>query len=158
MDTSKEYVKMCEKAVEIQEYCRDNINKLRPSYIYDNLLNVVCLIIWCPKSLRKKLGQISNEHIVSIEENNDKGVYLEEGTTGTFYWLPRQGQLQDIYYTDKIKERFGTSKEVHIILSINIFLRENSVYVNLLNSMEQIWLAFIMKEKFNKVWDKDNWK
>ena len=26
------------------------------------------------------------------------------------------------------------------------------------NSMEQLWLAFVMKEKYGKVWNRDEWK
>ena len=32
--------------------------------------------------------------------------------------------------------------------------RENEL---LIKSWEQLWLAFVMKEKFNKIWDGEKW-
>ena len=34
---------------------------------------------------------------------------------------------------------------------------KNPSYAALFTSMEQLWLAFVMKEKFNKTWDGDKW-
>jgi len=31
-------------------------------------------------------------------------------------------------------------------------------YTAIFNSMEQLWLAFVMKEKFDKVWNGEDWE
>ena len=60
----------------------------------------------------------------------------------TIVWLPRQDQLQERIKYDSLWimladfKRFAQPMDNHGI-----------------KSMEQLWLAFIMKEKFNKIWD-----
>ena len=64
-------------------------------------------------------------------------------------WLPRQDQLQEMVNWEKIFiVREG--KEYQQRSLGDILLRANS--------MEQLWLAFVMKEKFNKEWDGKEWK
>ena len=58
-------------------------------------------------------------------------------------WLPRQDQLQEMVkpeVTDWVKTR-----------NLNDWLLVNKELVNW--SMEQLWLAFVMKEKHDKVWN-----
>ena len=65
------------------------------------------------------------------------------------YWcqLERQDQLQKMVKSDKdIFHQLGS-------LCNFIF----TAYVGILTSMEQLWLAFVMKEKYNKVWDGETW-
>jgi len=67
---------------------------------------------------------------------------------GCLIWLPRQDQLQEMIEWKKIfivKE----GKEYQQRSLGDILLRANS--------MEQLWLAFVMKEKFNKRWDNKKW-
>ena len=78
MDTSEEYIKMCQKATEVQALCEADVEIESPSI-----------------------------------------------------WLPRQDQLQGMV--------------------------EYTVGVNKFNSMEQLWLAFVMSEKYNKKWDGKDW-
>ena len=62
------------------------------------------------------------------------------------FWLPRQDQLQEMVdggFTHQTLERFY--QWYHSEISRN------------LSSMEQLWLAFVMKEKYNKTWDGDKW-
>ena len=61
-------------------------------------------------------------------------------------WLPRQDQLQEMMNESKfiLIERF------YKFVNDNIpFCREKS--------MEQLWLVFVMKEKFNKMWNGKQW-
>jgi hypothetical protein len=60
-------------------------------------------------------------------------------------WLPRQDQLQEMV-GEKIENNYSITKR---------FLR--FIPGNPESSMEQLWLAFVMKEKFNKTWDGENW-
>ncbi len=69
-----------------------------------------------------------------------------------FIWLPRQDQLQEM-----VKDTFPLSNalihwfEQWFVLH---WLRDSSLSEW---SMEQLWLAFVMKEKYNKVWDGNTW-
>ena len=72
-------------------------------------------------------------------------------------WLPRQDQLQEM-----LIERKGYSK--HDALENLLTDFENWHYdfkmcdmLWVFTSMEQLWLAFVMKEKYNKIWNGKNW-
>ena len=64
-------------------------------------------------------------------------------------WLPRQDQLQEMF----------NRTTWHLEQSFHYFFLERSKIKG--NSdkrtMEQLWLAFVMDEKFNKIWNKDKW-
>jgi len=64
-------------------------------------------------------------------------------------WLPRQDQLQEMV-TDKGYFRFSL---------IELFYRfcMNTLNILRFTSMEQLWLAFVMKTKYNKIWDGEDW-
>ena len=94
MDISPEYIKMCEKAVEIQ--------KLAPRNEVKNW--------WSPDDL--------------------------------MVWLPRQDQLQEMC-ENKGEDFF-------------IFAFRSGSHP-LLDTYEKLWLAFVMKEKYGKVWNGEDW-
>ena len=119
MDTSEQYIKMCEEAGEIQGLA-------------------------LPLAVRKSEYQSTNGADMS-----KRGDWWHLNT-----WLPRQDQLQEIVFTfDRINPiHFDTLFEfVHYIETVG--------YGDLVHiySMEQLWLAFVMKEKWGKVWDGKNW-
>jgi len=67
-------------------------------------------------------------------------------------WLPRQDQLQELLY-GHIQQDYG------VIADMYDFTKENLEYVKQFRSLEQLWLAFVMKIKYNKIWDdkKEEW-
>jgi len=82
----------------------------------------------------------------------------------TDVWLPRQDQLQEMLYTPQ-PQGYGYDK----LISLKMFewateynehyqCRGYKEYPNSLKSMEQLWLAFVMKEKYGKVWDGSKWQ
>jgi hypothetical protein len=121
MDTSKEYIKMCD-CEEIQGF-------------------------WEPQSgdyiKLPKDGWIVCTGCVPAKEWKDD------------LWLPRQDQLQEMI-KDKFRDNDELLCEFYDCCFGGIvgdeFKKRNEM------SLEQLWLAFIMKEKFNKTWDKDKWK
>lgn len=163
MDTSKEYIKMCEKAEEIQIYGRDNFERLRPLIGYDLLLKKCCIVVWSPKTLREKLGLSNDELVISIEQDKDDGIYIPEGTEGALIWLPYKDQLQKIAkQTHPNPNPFTEILQDLSRLDEFIYPTDDGLVADYLKwspkSMEQLWLAFVMKEKFNKVWDRESWK
>ena len=66
-------------------------------------------------------------------------------------WLPRQDQLQEMVELPRPKlvtefYTFAVCSEVEGVLALNYY-----------RSMEQLWLAFVMKEKYNKTWSEEEW-
>lgn len=81
---------------------------------------------------------------------NEEGYFVDLREVPTAIWLPRQDESQDMivkvvdYETAAILE-----SKFHKFL---VWLDEWDFI-----SMEQLWLAFVMKEKYNKVWDGKEW-
>jgi hypothetical protein len=71
-------------------------------------------------------------------------------------WLPRQDDLQGM-----VK---GTSDLDHLLERFDAFIRRHWEYkdsvtpIGVFGSMEQLWLAFVMMEKHNKVWNGEDWE
>jgi hypothetical protein len=88
------------------------------------------------------------QEIQKLESNiiDTKSFYNSEFGT---IWLPRQDQLQAIC-TPNIN--------AHAILPsfYDFALSEYSKDKNRKSTLEQLWLFFTMKEKFEKVWDFEN--
>lgn len=126
MDTSKEYILMCEKAAEVQE-------------------------LWEPKQNDFAFcdGAYAVYHVSSCIEVPIKA--LKKSTN--YFWLPRQDQLQKI---------LGTAlRDLVMVFALNwmnyLDGYELSQEAKQFNSMEQLWLAFVMSEKYNKKWDGEAW-
>jgi len=73
-------------------------------------------------------------------------------------WLPRQDQLQDM-----LKEKLPIFSDKGLTKLLNIFT--DSVLLKTLEigiirkmSFEQLWLAFVMEEKFNLTWNGEDWE
>jgi len=65
-------------------------------------------------------------------------------------WLPRQDQLQEMINIE------GCGGKVHYLCSSLYRYFDNDERISL-ESMEQLWLAFVMFKKHNKRWDGNDW-
>jgi hypothetical protein len=122
MDTSETYIKLCEKATEIQGI------KAKPT-----------LMVWDTTPLY-------------IDPDGDW--YAQNGLWANgvrVLWLPRQDQLQRILGTDFL----NTLHRLHE-WSISGWVWGNG-YPQVYTSMEQLWLGFLMKEKYKKTWNGTDW-
>lgn len=127
MDTSETYIKMCDD-VDLQLALRKLMN------IPEDWSN------WCAT------------HNRPYYDHNDRGQKKLEGECKGLI-LPGQDQIQEIMRWEKeptvqLLDRFHSW-----VLECSI--RELIIHSN--TSMEQLWLAFYMKEKHNKLWDGDKW-
>ncbi len=118
MDTSETYVKMCEKAVEIQHQT--------PKSIY----------------VGSKPGSFFYSRYVSRIVNAEYAQNPE-----TVIWLPRQDQLQEM-----VRGEYKDIKEM--IHDFGPFL---TYQASSLASLEIVWLEFVMKIKYGKVWSGEDW-
>ena len=121
MDTSPEFVKMCEKAVELQD------------------------------------GEKPGTYGADIIYQGDL-VFAELGRgTNDLRWvrLFRQGQLQEM-----MKGYIYPHQKLRALSDIcfNRFSHLLAPYWEDFTSGEQLWLAFVMKGKFGKVWTGQDWQ
>jgi len=125
MDKTETFIKLCERAEEIQaeklKYC-----ECRP--------DSVNLLWW---DIRGDCW---------FNQDNNKTI-----------WLPRQDQLQ---------EMMGEEYSIDLLYAFYHFYNTQADYpiITLSKlagkspSMEQLWLAFVMKTRWNKSWNGEDWK
>lgn len=66
-------------------------------------------------------------------------------------WLPRQDQLQEM-----IIEKYATPWDLAIGFS-NVLMGDKASYFDNFDSMDKLWLSFIMLEKYKKKWIEGKW-
>lgn len=137
MDTTETYIKMCQKAEEIQA----KWHKLKGDYYarYNTGKSAK------PTSIRCDV-------FVSVRDRHREVIYYQGDNRRIPIWLPRQDQLQEMLESNLWVKT----------LAFEFFLRKEGKYdINKypyqFTSMEQLWLAFVMKKKFGKVWDNGDW-
>lgn len=120
---TKNYIKMCEKADEIQK-------------------------AWKPKNFDRYIleNEKKYDEDAILYACIDDDLELDYDTKDKIY-LPTQEQLQEM-----MSKEFGT------VLLISDFY--NFAIENLLpfDSMNELWLAFVMHEKYHKIWTGKDWK
>ena len=140
MDKSETYIKMCEKAEEIQAQREAVIG----NFYYDPLTGV------------RIVGTTDPEGV------NPFTIFNKQLEDSRFIWLPRQDQLQEMIrditkprrliwvFYDWLKSLVVEDK---VCPSGNYFSNSNLNY----ESLEQLWLSFLMKECWNKTWNGKDW-
>lgn len=141
MDISETYIEMCAKAQEVQS--------LRPP---QNL--------FFEGDYFASKGYKGKWYITLATpngKNRGRSVYFKAVKDGlTDVWLPRQDQLQAMTRSDW----FDLISDIYYFSTEELPLddgRAKAMPVAYCDSMEQLWLAFVMKEH-NKVWDGEDWK
>lgn len=124
MDTSAEYIKMCEKAVEVQE----------------------------ESGVHPLMARDQNDGVIHFWDDSVFYNYMVDRERTPFIyhsvWLPRQDQLQEIH----------GSKFVNQGIQFFEWASEFNPDTYYLLSWEQLWLGFVMKEKYGKTWAREDWK
>ena len=83
-----------------------------------------------------------------ISDLEKKASYLK---TLKAVWLPKQDQLQEV-----VMENYATPWDLAIAFS-NVLMADKASYFDKFDSMEKLWLAFIMREKYRKQWKAGEW-
>lgn len=71
------------------------------------------------------------------------------------FQLERQDQLQEMVFEhpgDNYNKSMYPTLESLYLFACTMYTKSAPPW-----SMEQLWLAFVMKEKYNKVWNGENW-
>ena len=145
MDTSKEYIKMCDCS-EIQEYRK----KSKSFQVGDFMANYY---------LGDKSKAILDEVLVFEITHHIKNRMLVA-------WLPRQDQIQAMareHYAQEMgskrpHDEWFPKGDIGLGYVFNGFMKFASDYMReRYNSFEQLWLAFYMYEKHEKTWNRERW-
>ena len=69
-------------------------------------------------------------------------------------WLPRQDQIQEMLFPSLEEMQLSI---IEMIEEFDVFVMETNLANEALGSMEQLWLAFYMHEKYQKIWNGKKW-
>ena len=135
MDTSKEYIKMCEN----WDLQSDRVAQVGDYYVF---------------SIRS--GKDGEPFVITKGYSSDPNYYT---------WLPRQDQLQEImekHYEDRTTKLYLHYEFHNFLESKYLNISAQNAFILLMNmfedcSFEQLWLAFVMKEKHNALWTGEEW-
>lgn len=138
MDTSETYIKMCKKAKEIQ-----NAKWLKA-------LHSLCTSHpW----IGGDIFAVGDE-VFMHDSCPHAGKFIgPDYCNRNAIWLPRQDQLQEMLY-----DRLSNPHAWILVEKFSYYSKPQFLGNDISDmSMEQLWLAFIMKEKYNKVWNGSDW-
>ena len=115
----------------------------------------------------KKDREYNDDDFIYIYQAKDKEIVFYKGVVNSIWiWLPRQDQLQEMIY-QTMSRRIDSFHLFYYpyrdsgVMPHNRQIEEwdrSEIYVRKFSSMEQLWLAFVMKEKHCKKWDGKEWK
>lgn len=140
MDTSEEYVEMCSKAEEIQK----DIEEAGGAWIGNNILYHVAPTNQ-PHNRDGYYHIVDENAIRRCETCGNEESYIK---SSIYTWLPRQDQSQEMVIGKVDHWTTGVTG----LWNLYCFAQENDW-----QSMEQLWLKFVMKEKYRKTWKGGEW-
>ena len=129
---------MCKTSKEIQEFWTQTPG----DYYVGSCGKILCWTFNNTESTRMKHGfKVENEEtLVRIEK---------------LFWLPRQNQLVELA---QCKNKVFSDISYHFLEWIKQpYNPEKPSTDKVFNSLQQMWFAYIMKNKFSKDWEKDSW-
>lgn len=125
---------MCGEAEEIQALCQNNTGDF---ILEDGWIGIL----------------IRDESYVYTLDSQD---WKPDNKIRRSVWLPRQDQLQEMIGA-QTPEKLLWELNCQIDDCKNDYTGELSNYYRQFTSMEQLWLAVVMKLKFNKTWTGEDW-
>lgn len=155
MDTSKNYILMCEKAVEIQKLhnpIAGDIYVCACNSCLSNKNSTVNIIEPCDVDCLNKRDLSNVElHYVAMVRMSEVGgftaFYNERRNSFLSYiWLPRQDQLQHMV--------FNSLDTLSLLQCVWIYVNSAKLSPS---SMEELWLRYVMARNYNKEWRVNDW-
>lgn len=155
MDLSKERILMCDEAIEIQKHWKPKVGDYvwKKYSVFGELIDEQ---IWDKDKMSEIIILTFKSDVVGwYHATNEKGesrtfTNQEELYKATCVWIPRQDQLQKIASTE-----ITSSSSINMLDNLYHWWDKSDKYYALMfsYSMEQLWLAFIMDEMYNKIWN-----
>ena len=150
MKNISKYIEMCEKALEIQkrDVPKHSFVAVKPCSATYDYGRRTWKIIGITTSPRKS----HNPYHVFMLGNPHGGIKRKD-----FIWLPRQDQLQDMVWRANVPfmlsvvDEFASTFFLLVTAGKRIGIKWHP------ETMEELWLAFVMKEKYKKSWNGKEW-
>jgi len=153
MITDSETIKMFGKAKEIQALWAPKVG----DWFYKR--DGISFGQWLVCKIERDILFCSSER---ISQYPYKGQLVEFSVPVDYTWLPTQSQLQEIYLKSLSQDEQESSNIIVVILDdfqdwvLNDCSGLDWSYGGQV-SLEQLWLAFVMRELYGKIWDGVDW-
>ena len=159
MDTSEQYILMCQKAVDIQDLWEPKLGDFHCcpcTFCRDRGVNIFVIERAAIDILNKRdFTNIDSTYKVYAQEYGGHFADHFHEAREIITWLPRQDQLQKMLYRDWHQAFNGQYKFYRFCHGE--YPSQPPLVVSHFHTMEQLWLAFVMSEKFNKTWNGGEW-
>ena len=144
MDRGETYIEMCKAATEIQLLAPSMQTRIHLSMnIYNCSTKDDSAFFWCMDTF----------------EDDDLGGSILTDTIAI--WLPRQDQLQAIVRQEPLSEDWITNPmDAELAMLFLDFIYDEigqQRKLRISETMEQLWLMFVMEEKYSKQWMGEEW-
>ena len=129
---NRNYIKMCDKAKQLQR-------------------------AWKPKDWDRFIYRDSEEMDIMMymeEEYNRKEMII---VNGVYIWLPTQEQLQEIWRKEYLKNPNQHGWFGCFVNFVDTDYRDDLIADEYFGEMNELWLAFVMRERWNKFWTGEKW-
>jgi len=152
MDTSEQYIKMCEKAGEIQGNREllegDFYAYIRPKEGFNWLHHTRQEFIDNPSE------SWAEPSVCMLSDDRDYGIEHIYEDVIERCWLPRQDQLQEmlLFPCGDFKDNFWSALD-----DFRDYAFSETFIPYIPTSMEQLWLCYVMKQKYGKAWNGADW-
>jgi hypothetical protein len=155
---TKNYIKMCEKAPRKFWDKQSKNSRIGTLIAWRSFLGIVVpckkrkkmegLVSFIPETLVTRTWLKDDEDITILETNVDYcSVNPDKGTP-----VYSQEQLQEMIFDESVGVQTITS-------AIEQFSKSAiGCSISIMGDMNELWLTFVMKEKYNKTWDGEKWK
>lgn len=150
MDVSNNYITMCDMAQEIQDGYKPSAGDFAVRACeYGHY--TIGLVSWNYSEWCLWWSLLDGTDGIILRGSNSQERYLDR-----LIWIPRQDQLQDMITGDLYGWPVSGIDNIDRLEFFNDFARDLNNSRTM--SMEQLWLAFVMKEKYGKVWNNECWE
>ena len=165
------YIKMCEKADEIREAWKPQVGDVcaqstrgLTGYKYESFDYYTYTLYSCTDMYDAPLIYLLYDAECPSCDLLMRGIEFKE--SDRFIWLPTQSQLQemaglelqelveDFYQFAMCSWAAQEDDDVFCKFDRSLSFHYGDIEIA---SMEQLWLAFVMNEKYDKVWDGEDW-
>ena len=148
MDTSETYIKMCEEAKEVKKECE----------MGDWIASATqCLRNKKSKRNVRVVEYLEEKRGMIIVHSRESCKTMDASYLPDVVWLPRQDQLQEIIAPPYSSQHSIYGLPHTFARFVEFSDGQASDYIQQFHSMEQLWLAFVMKERWNKTWNGNDW-
>lgn len=145
MDYSEEMIKMCEEADELRRNWAPRVGDwvlVKYTVFGDSIETEVQVLTRTPRG---------GTFYARNTDGDERIFFVEDISEKTSVWMPTQDQLQGL-----LEEKDPIMVHADFSRFVDVWLDKHQQDIEP-PTMTQLWLEYVMKKKYNKIWSIDRW-